>query len=84
MPIQKYSEEAIAKNFCVYRLAVTNYIQENSNVVSISDNALGTPRDGFIRSVIGEPESAMDIAIFMGKQHQKKLFLSEKTWAILF
>ena len=48
MPIQKYSEEAIAKNFCVYRLAVTNYIQENSNVVSISDNALELP-DGFIK-----------------------------------
>lgn len=48
MPIQKYSEEAIAKNFCVYRLAVANYIQENSNVVSISDNALELP-DGFIK-----------------------------------
>lgn len=48
MPIQKYSEEAIAKNFCIYRLAVANYIQENSNVVSISDNALELP-DGFIK-----------------------------------
>lgn len=48
MPIQKYSEEAIAKNFCVYRLAVANYIQENSNAVSISDNALELP-DGFIK-----------------------------------
>lgn len=48
MPIQKYLEEAIAKNFCVYRLAVANYIQENSNVVSISDNALELP-DGFIK-----------------------------------
>ena len=48
MPIQKYSEEAIAKNFCVYRLAVANYIQENSNAVSISDNALEFP-DGFIK-----------------------------------
>ena len=48
MPIQEYSEEAIAKNFCVYRLAVANYIQENSNVVSISDNALELP-DGFIK-----------------------------------
>ncbi len=48
MPIQKYSEEAIAKNFCVYRLAVANYIQENNNVVSISDNALELP-DGFIK-----------------------------------
>lgn len=48
MPIQKYPEEAIAKNFCVYRLAVANYIQENSNAVSISDNALELP-DGFIK-----------------------------------
>ena len=48
MPIQKYPEEPIAKNFCVYRLAVANYIQENSNVVSISDNALELP-DGFIK-----------------------------------
>lgn len=48
MSIQKYSEEAIAKNFCVYRLAVANYIQENSNAVSISDNALELP-DGFIK-----------------------------------
>ena len=48
MPIQKNPEEAIAKNFCVYRLAVANYIQENSNVVSISDNALELP-DGFIK-----------------------------------
>ena len=48
MPIQKYPEEAIAKNLCVYRLAVANYIQENSNVVSISDNALELP-DGFIK-----------------------------------
>lgn len=48
MSIQKYSEEAIAKNFCVYRLAVANYIQENSNVVSISDSALELP-DGFIK-----------------------------------
>lgn len=39
MPIQKYPEEATVKNFCVHRLAVTDYIQENSNVVSISDNA---------------------------------------------
>ena len=30
------------------RLAVANYIQENSNVVSISDNALELP-DGFIK-----------------------------------
>lgn len=48
MPIQKFSEEAIAKNFCVYRMAVANYIQENSNVVSISDNALELP-EGFIK-----------------------------------
>lgn len=48
MPIQKYSEEAIAKNFCVYRMAVANYIQENNNVTTISDNALRLP-DGFIK-----------------------------------
>lgn len=48
MPIQKYSEEAIAKNFCVYRMAVANYIQENNNVTNISDNALRLP-DGFIK-----------------------------------
>lgn len=48
MPIHKYSEEAIAKNFCVYRMAVANYIQENNNVTTISDNALRLP-DGFIK-----------------------------------
>ena len=39
--IQKYSEETIAKNFCIY-------MQKNSNISSVSENMLELP-EGFIK-----------------------------------
>ena len=46
--IQKYSEETIAKNFCIYMTSVANYIQKNSNISSVSENMLELP-EGFIK-----------------------------------
>lgn len=46
--IQKHTEEAIAKNFCVYRTSVANYIQKNINISSIPDNRLELPQ-GFVK-----------------------------------
>ena len=45
--IQTYSDEAIATNFCVYRKAVSQYIESTPGITSVPEAALTIP-SGFI------------------------------------
>jgi putative type IV pilus protein pilM len=41
--VEDYSRQALATNFCIYRTAVANYVQSESDIEGISDNNLNLP-----------------------------------------
>lgn len=48
VPVQEYSEQAVAINFCVYRTAVANYVQSTPGITSVPENKLSLP-NGFTK-----------------------------------